>query len=66
MPKVQGLHPRPKARSEQWNEHKVSDPTVAEKFNTCRFADHKEPVIALLARVCKVSVETMQIVRAMP
>ena len=38
---------------------------VAEKFNPCRFADHKEPVMALLARVCTVSVETMKIVRAM-
>ena len=51
---------------DQWKEHKISDPTVAEKFNTYRFADHKEPVIALLARVCTVSVETMKIVRAMP
>jgi len=31
-----------------------------------RFADHTEPVIALLARVCTVSLETMKIVRAMP
>ena len=51
---------------DQWKEHKISDPTVAEKFNTYRFADHKEPVIALLHRVCTVSVETMQIVQAMP
>jgi hypothetical protein len=28
---------------DQWKEHKISDPTVAEKFNTYRFADHKEP-----------------------
>jgi hypothetical protein len=27
---------------------------VEEKFNTYRFANHKEPVIALLARVCTV------------
>jgi hypothetical protein len=39
---------------------------VAEKFNSYPFADHKEPVIALLARVCTVSVETKKIVRAMP
>jgi predicted helicase len=51
---------------DQWKEHKIGDPTVAEKFNTYRFVDHKEPVIALLARVCTVSVETMKIVRAMP
>ena len=50
---------------DQWKEHKISDPTVAAKFNTYRFADHKEAVIALLARVCTVSVETMKIVRAM-
>ena len=51
---------------DQWKEHKISDPTVAEKFNTYRFADHKEAVIVLLARVCTVSVETMKIVRLMP
>jgi predicted helicase len=51
---------------DQWKEHKISDPTVAEKFDTYRFADHKEPVIALLARVCTVSVETMKIARVMP
>ncbi|MEI6492370.1 MAG: type ISP restriction/modification enzyme [Verrucomicrobiota bacterium] len=51
---------------DQWKEHKISDPTVAEKFNTYRFADHKEKVIALLQRVCTVSVETIKIVRAMP
>jgi hypothetical protein len=51
---------------DQWKEHKISDPTVVAKFNTYRFADHKEAVIALLARVCTVSVETMKIVRAMP
>jgi predicted helicase len=51
---------------DQWKEHKISDPTVAEKFNTYRFADHKEKVIDLLLRVCTVSVETMKIVSAMP
>ncbi len=51
---------------DQWKEHKISDPTVAEKFNTYQFADHKEKVIALLQRVCTVSVETMKIVRSMP
>ena len=51
---------------DQWKEHKISDPTVAEKFNTYRFADHKEKVIDLLLRVCTVSVETMKIVNAMP
>ena len=51
---------------DQWKEHKISDPTVAEKFNTYRFAEHREKVIALLLRVCTVSVETMKVVRAMP
>ncbi len=51
---------------DQWKEHKISDPTVAEKFNTYRFAGHKEQVIDLLTRVCTVSVETMKIIRAMP
>ena len=41
-------------------------PTIAEKFNTYRFADYKEQVIDLLLRVCTVSVETMNIVREMP
>jgi predicted helicase len=51
---------------DQWKEHKISDPTVAEKFNTYRFADHKEHVIDLLHRVCTVNLETMKIVNAMP
>jgi len=51
---------------DQWKEHKISDPVVAEKFNTYPFADHKEPVIELLQRVCTVSMETMKIVSAMP
>ncbi len=46
-------------------EKKTSDPTIAEKFNTYRFADYKEKVIDLLRRVCKVSVETMKVVREM-
>ena len=50
---------------DQWKEQKISDPTLAEKFNSYRFADHKNPVIDLLARVCAVSVETMKIARAM-
>ncbi len=41
------------------------DPTIREKFNTYRFADHKEKVIDLLKRVTRVSVETMVIVEAM-
>ena len=38
------------------------DPTIRERFNTYRFADHKERVVDLLQRVCTVSVETVRIV----
>ena len=51
---------------DQWKESKIGDPTVAEKFNTYRFADHKERVIDLLRRVCTVSVETVKILRSFP
>jgi predicted helicase len=44
---------------------KPKDPTIAEKFNTYRFADYKEKVIDLIARVCTVSVETMKIIDEM-
>ena len=47
---------------DQYKERKPRDPTIAERFNTYRFADHKERVIDLLARVCTVSVATMKIV----
>lgn len=51
---------------DQYKEKKPSDPTIAEKFNTYKFADYKEQVIDLLDRVCRVSVETMDIVGEMP
>ena len=50
---------------DQYKERKPRDPTIAEKFNTYRFADHKERVIDLLARVCAISVNTMEIVDGM-
>ncbi|MFN9600053.1 MAG: type ISP restriction/modification enzyme, partial [Dolichospermum sp.] len=50
---------------DQYKEKKPKDPTIAEKFNTYRFADYKEQVIDLLMRVCTVSVETMKIIREM-
>lgn len=50
---------------DQYKEKKPSDPTIAEKFNTYRFADYKDEVINLLKRVCTVSVETMRIVGEM-
>ena len=50
---------------EEYKESTPRDPTIREKFNTYRFADYKEKVIDLLMRVCRVSVETVQITRAM-
>jgi predicted helicase len=47
---------------DQYKEKKPKDITIAEKFNTYRFADYKEAVIDLLMRVCTVSVETLKIV----
>ena len=50
---------------DQYKEKKPRDATIAEKFNTYRFADYKEQVIDLLKRVCTVSVETVKIVEEM-
>lgn len=50
---------------DQHKERKPKDPTIREKFDTYRFADHKEKVIDLLARVTTVSVETVRSVTAM-
>ena len=50
---------------DQHKEKKPKDPTIREKFDTYRFADHKERVIDLLARVVRVSVETVAVVAAM-
>jgi predicted helicase len=50
---------------DQYKEKKPKDKTIAEKFHTYRFADYKETVIDLLARVCTVSVETIKIIEAM-
>jgi predicted helicase len=50
---------------DQYKEKKPKDPTIAEKFNTYRFADYKEQVVELLMRVCTVSVETMNIIKEM-
>jgi predicted helicase len=51
---------------DQYKEKKPKDKTIAEKFNTYRFADYKESVIELLQRVCTVSVETVRIIGEMP
>ena len=51
---------------DQYKEKKPRDPTILAKFNTYRFADHKERVIELLQRVCTVSVETVRTVERLP
>lgn len=50
---------------DQYKEKTPRDPTIREKFNSYRFADHKEKVIDLLMRVTRVSVETVAITEAM-
>jgi predicted helicase len=50
---------------DQYKERKPKDPTIREKFDTYRFADYKEKVVDLLARVTTVSVETVRITQAM-
>lgn len=50
---------------DQHKEKKPRDPTIREKFNTYRFADYKESMIGLLAKVVRVSVETNAITDAM-
>ncbi len=50
---------------DQYKERAPKDPTVRARFNTYRFADHKERVIDLLMRVTRVSVETVAITEAM-
>jgi predicted helicase len=50
---------------DQHKERTPKDPTIRARFNTDRFADHKERVIDLLRRVTRVSVETVAITQAM-
>ena len=50
---------------DQHKEKKPKDPTIREKFDTYRFADYKEQVADLLARVTTVSVETARTTEAM-
>jgi predicted helicase len=50
---------------DQYKEKTPKDPTIRAKFNTYRFADYKEKVIDLIARVTRVSIETQRIVAAM-
>ena len=51
---------------DRYKERKPRDPTIAEKFNTYRFADYKEEVVALVGRVTAVSIATMEIINQMP
>ena len=50
---------------DQHKQKKPRDKTIREKFNTYRFADYKESMIELLAKVVRVSVETNAITDAM-
>ncbi|MDM8555709.1 hypothetical protein QUF75_13335 [Desulfococcaceae bacterium HSG7] len=50
---------------DQHKEKKPRDKTIAEKFNTYRFADYKKTVINLLKRVCRVSIITVEIMAKM-
>lgn len=50
---------------DQHKEKKPKDPTIREKFDTYRLADHKERVIELLMRLTTVSVKTVRVVEAM-
>jgi predicted helicase len=50
---------------DQHKEKTPRDPTIRAKFNTYRFADYKEEMIKLLARVVTVSLETVKITEAM-
>lgn len=50
---------------DQHKEKKPRDLTIAAKFNTYRFADYKESMIVLLAKVARVSMDTVAIMDAM-
>jgi predicted helicase len=50
---------------DQYKEKTPKDPTIRERFNTYKFADHKDHVIDLLKRVTRVSIETWAITEAM-
>jgi predicted helicase len=50
---------------DQHKEKTPKDTIIRERFNTYRFADHKDRVIELLRRVVTVSVRTVEIVQAM-
>lgn len=51
---------------DQYKERTPRDPTIRQRFNKYRFANHKEKVITLLQRVSTVSIKTTQIINNMP
>lgn len=51
---------------ERYKESPPKDLTIRARFNNYRFSDYKEQVIDLLARVARVSMETMTIIGQMP
>ncbi len=50
---------------DQYKKKKPKDPTIREKFDTCRFADHKDKVLDLFLRAATLSVETVRVMKAM-
>jgi predicted helicase len=50
---------------DQHKEKNPKDPTSRDKFNFYRFEDYKESIIDLIRKVTTVSIETVEIVRAM-
>lgn len=50
---------------DQYKEREPKDHAIRENFEAYRFATHKKKVIDLLARVTRVSVDTMKIVEMM-
>ena len=50
---------------DQYKEKTPDDKTLAEQFNTYRFAEHKTTVIDLLQRVCTVAVKTVEMMKEM-
>ena len=50
---------------DQHKEKKPRDPTIRAQFDNYRLADRKERLIDLLAKICAVSVQTMEIVDGM-
>lgn len=50
---------------DQYKEGKPKDNTIAEKFDTYRFADYQQQVLELIGKVTTVSVATMNIINEM-